>query len=91
MQIKAIEKNYNIKVRSGDILINKMQSRIKRFEKKYGISSKEMLDRVRQDPKRETEEIGHWMQNYTVVERIANGINTTGIRSKTIDKSRTTV
>ena len=82
MNVKAIENRYQIEVKPGRILINRLRSRVRRFERKHATSSSQMLDLVRRGTTVETEEISRWMQNYLVLEKIRNGkkqINTAGI------------
>lgn len=73
MNIKAIENRYQIKVKPGRILVNRLHSRIKKAEKKHTTSSSQMLDLLRRGVTAETEEISRWMQDYLVLERIRNG------------------
>lgn len=73
MNTSAIENNYQIKIKPGRILVNRLQSRIKRCEKVHSMSSAQMLRVIRRDTSRETGEIGRWMQDYLVLKRIRNG------------------
>jgi hypothetical protein len=90
MNIRAIEKNYNVEIKSADAMIREMKPKIKAFEKKYQLTSEEMIERVRQNPAFETEEVCIWMQNYKRLQRVANGhnqIGTGGTHTKITNKS----
>lgn len=73
MNVKAIENRYQIKVKPGRILVNRLSSRIKKCERIYATSSPRMLDLVRRGKAPETEEVSRWMQSYLVLEKIRNG------------------
>ncbi len=73
MNVKAIESRYQIEVKPSKVLIDRLQSRIRGFEKVYTVSSAQMLASIQRDKARETEEISRWMQDYLVLERISNG------------------
>ncbi len=73
MNVKAIESRYQIEVKPSKILINRLQSRISRFEKTYMMPSAQMLSAIQRDKARETEEVSRWMQDYLVLGRISNG------------------
>jgi hypothetical protein len=75
MNIEAIENRYRIKVKPSKVLINRLQTRIKGFEHTYNMPSAQMLAIIQKDTAHDTEEIGRWMQDYLVLERISNGAN----------------
>ncbi len=67
MDIKAIETNYNIRVQTKKEVTGKIRSRIRRYEKKYGLSSERMEENIRAGIMVETPEINRWMQDYHLI------------------------
>ena len=71
MNANTLEPGCQTKAVSGRLITGRMKSQIKRFEKRYEISSAQMLQEVRSGKIRETEEIGRWIQYYLVLERMS--------------------
>lgn len=95
MDIKAVEKNYQVKAFPLSVLFAKWSSRVQNYERKYGKSSQEMRDSILKGEVHENEEISEWMQSCLSLKIIKerNGrkqIGTAGTRSKTTSKSTKT-
>ncbi len=73
MDIEAVKRRYQMQIESSENLVSRLASRIDEFEREYDMSSAQMLAKVQKDTVLETEEVGRWMQDYLVLERISNG------------------
>ena len=67
MDIKAIEANYGIKVKSGKQVVARLQAGVRRYEKKYDITSEQMDENIRRKIMIETPEITRWMSDYHLI------------------------
>ncbi|GAI29751.1 unnamed protein product, partial [marine sediment metagenome] len=82
-----------VEIKSADVVINELKPRLEAFEKKYRLTSDEMVTKVRQDPAFETEEICIWLHDYRKLQIVANGhgrIGTGGTHTKNTNKSMIT-
>ena len=73
VNVEAIKRHYNVEIKSADSVINRLKPQLEAFERKYHLTSEEMIKKVRQDPTYETEEICIWMHNYRIFQMVANG------------------
>ena len=90
MNIRAIENHYNVEIKPANAVINELKSRLEAFEKKYRLTSEEMITKVRQDPVFETEEICIWVHDYKKLQLVVNGhgrIGMGGSHMKATNKS----
>jgi hypothetical protein len=72
MNVKAVEARYNIKVKPSHILVRRLKGQVSKFEKRYEISTAQMLQQVNAGKMRETKEIDQWMQYHFVLRRFLN-------------------
>jgi hypothetical protein len=70
MNVREIEARYEIKVQPSTILLRRLRTKVRSFEKRYEIPTTAMLTEVRSGKMRETAEIGQWMQYHAVLGRL---------------------
>jgi hypothetical protein len=87
MDIKAVEANYSIQVQSKKKIVSKLQTKIRRFEKKHAVSSQQMDADIREGITIETPEISLWMQNDHLLRCITSGTKTGTIGQTRLEQS----
>lgn len=79
----------NIQVASGKAMRNNLSRRIRKYERRYEVTSEEMATRLRSGCVHDTAEIIEWMQAYHVLQYLRSRTPTTGIHGITIRQSMT--
>lgn len=88
MNVRAIEARYQIKIKPGDLLVRRLKTQVKRFEKRYEVPTAQMLLDVRTGKIRETKEIEQWMQSHSVLGRIISAETTKAGRQARLEHVR---
>ena len=82
---------YDTPVNDALVSLKNYRRRIKLYERRYEISSEEMVLLLKTNYTRETVEILKWMQTYHVLKSLEKMIRTTGTPTTTTEQSTTNV
>ena len=70
----------NLSLRSGHALRRSLRASVKTFERRYEMSSEDMVHILKAGALKETRELSIWLQRYMVLKKLTG---TAGTRSKT--------